>query len=160
MVAAVLVPRLRAQLLADGSTAPAFSLLGDDGQHHSLPHRTTVLEFFETTCPHCREAAPRMCAIAAQHPGVAFVGVDAGLEGVDTLRAYRRDLLAGCPGLDAPVLLSDPRADVTHRYRVGVVPTVYVVDASGRIAYSGVGADGVAGVAAVLDRIPGSRQPG
>src|SRR2546421_3184057 len=53
VVAAVLVPRLRAQLLPDGSAAPPFSLVGDDGQRHSLPRRATVLEFFETTCPHC-----------------------------------------------------------------------------------------------------------
>ena len=156
VVAAVLVPRLRAQLLPDGSAAPPFSLVGDDGQRHSLPRRATVLEFFETTCPHCREAAPRLCAIAGRHREAALVGVDAATEGADSLRAYRSALLNGCPGEDDPVLLTDPGAAVTHQYRVGVVPTVYVVDASGRIVYSGVGAGGVDGIEAVLDRIRGA----
>jgi thiol-disulfide isomerase/thioredoxin len=145
--------RRHAQLLPAGSQAPSFSLQGDDGRTHSLLPTVTVIEFFETTCPHCQSEAPRLCQLTVQHPEVAVIGIDAALEGVDKLRQFRRDHLGGCPGPDNPLLLLDPGTQVTHHYLVSVVPTVYVIDARGHVVSSHGGAGGIDGVPAVLDQL-------
>jgi len=141
------------QLLPAGTSAPSFSLQGDDGRAHGLPARATLIQFFETTCPHCQDEAPALCQIAVKYVEVAVIGIDAADERVDKLRQYRHDHLGGCPGPDDPVLLVDPGLQVTRHYHVTGVPTVYVIDSRGRVAYSYAGSGGIDGVPAVLDHL-------
>lgn len=157
VVAIVITPKLRAPtLLSNGSTAPSFTLSGDDGTKRTVPPGTTtaptLILFLEATCPHCQEEAPRLCRLAQQHPRTTFVGVGSALEDANSLRGFRASHMADCNASTFPLLV-DPNGDVTHKYLVAAVPTVYVIDAQGKVAYTGSGTSGVDGAAAVIDRL-------
>lgn len=151
LVAAVLGRVRGSQLLPTGSVAPAFHLVAEDGSSRELPAgRTTILEFFETSCPHCQATAPVLCRLATTRPTIDILLVDAALEDAAALRAYRNKFFAHCPTVDRLALLLDPGDRVTHLYRVTVVPTTYVVDATGRIVFAGVGEEATARAEAAL----------
>ena len=151
VVAAVVIPHLRRDtLLAVGTPAPKLDLAAAEGGHQGLAAGTaTVVEFFETSCPHCQAEAPALCGLARSHPAVRFLGVDAGLDSADAITGFRRDHLPACDASRFPLLL-DPGDTVTHSWSVGAVPTVYVVGADGRITYAGEGEGGVGGLSAAL----------
>ena len=154
-VGAVVIPRLRSgSVLAVGTAAPHFSLSAPDGRRVSEPAGApVVVEFFETSCPHCQEEAPRLCALAGQNPGLAFVGVDAGLDSAASIDGFRRDHMPGCDPARFPLLL-DPADTVTGGWHVTAVPTVFLVGADGRIAYAGSGSGGVDGLGAAIAGLP------
>jgi peroxiredoxin len=144
------------RLLPGGTTAPPISAASSTGRSVALfaggaaPSRPVVLEFFETTCAICqREVAP-LCQAKQAHPEADFYGIDAARESAATVADFRRTQGGGC--IDFPLLL-DPTSSVLRAYSVAVVPTVYVVDTRGHIAYSGTGAGGVDGLAAALRAI-------
>ena len=140
--------------LAAGTTAPAIVLHTVAGAslnaNAAAAHHALVVEFIETSCETCQRNAPVVCALAARFSHDVFVGVDAGAESAAAVAGFAAaHEPAGCP----VTLLLDPGLSVTHAYEAAVVPTVYVVDSSGKIAYGGVGSDGIAGLAAVLQRL-------
>jgi peroxiredoxin len=147
------------RLLPGGATAPAISAETSTGQQVTLfaggapPTRPVVLEFFETTCAICQREVGPLCQVKAAHPEVDFYGVDAARESAATVEQFRHAQGNGC--IDFPLLL-DPRSDLLRAYSVAVVPTVYVVDTHGRIAYSGTGAGGVDGLGTALRTLAGS----
>lgn len=142
-------------LLAVGTKAPQLDLVAAEGGHQGLvPGTPAVVEFFETSCPHCQAAAPSLCALAGSHPGVRFLGVDAALDSADAVTGFRRDHMSGCDPSRFALLL-DPGDTATHAWKVAAVPTVYLVGADGRIAYAGDGQSGVDGLPAALAGLRG-----
>ena len=141
------------KLLPGGSTAPAISATAASGDHVALfgaagaPAKPVVLEFFETTCAVCQQEVGAMCTAKSQHPEADFYGVDAAREDATAVNNFRRTQGGGCT---AWPLLLDPQSAVLRAYSVTVVPTVYVVDTHGRVAYTGTGAGGIDGLAAAL----------
>lgn len=141
------------RLLPGGSAAPAISATSSTGEAVALfgaanpPGRPVVLEFFETTCTVCRQEVGPMCDVHAQHGGAAFYGIDAAREKAPEVNDFGRTQGNGCTSW--PLLL-DPRSTILRAYSVTVVPTVYVIDARGRVAYTGTGQGGVDGLAAAL----------
>jgi len=141
------------RLLPGGAAAPQISTTAASGDHVALfgpagaPARPVVLEFFETTCAVCQQEVTPMCQARTQHPGADFYGVDAAREDASAVNNFRRTQGGGCTGW--PLLL-DPQSAILRAYSVTVVPTVYVIDAKGRVAYAGTGAGGVDGLAAAL----------
>lgn len=152
----VLVVHLQPQLLAAGSTAPAIVLQSSAGQRVdalvAAAHHNLVVEFFDTQCDTCRRQAAALCSVARQRPAVVFVAVDAGGENRSAVAAYGRvNHPPPCP----VTLLLDPGLSVSRAYRAAVVPTVYVVDSSGKIAFGAVGSAGVDGLDVTLRRLGG-----
>ena len=140
--------------LAAGTSAPQITLQSVGGAamnaNAAAAHHALVVEFIETTCETCQRNAAVLCSLAARFPQDVFVAVDAGGESAAAVAGFAAaHEPAGC----RVTLLLDPGLKVTHAYEAAVVPTVYVVDSSGKIAYGGVGSDGIAGLAAVLQRL-------
>ncbi|MFN2452235.1 MAG: TlpA family protein disulfide reductase [Candidatus Dormibacteria bacterium] len=153
-VVAVAPRALAPPRLSLGTAAPAIRLNDADGLRRDVqgtaPGRPVLVEFLDTGCAVCRQEVAAVCRLAVVHPNARVVAVDAvGEDGV-RLRQFRRDQGAGC--IRFPLLV-DPGAMVTHAYGVSAVPTIYLLDSAGRVAYSGVGAAGVEGAAAALARI-------
>lgn len=150
----MLVLRPQPQLLAVGSTAPAIVLQSASGQQvdglRAAAHHNLVVEFFDTQCDTCQRQAAQLCALAQRHASDVFVAVDAAGERASALTAYAG---AHQPPPCPVTLLADPKLSVSRAYRAAVVPTVYVVDSSGKIAYAGVGSAGVDGLDAMLQRL-------
>ena len=140
------------KLLPGGSVAPAISLDASTGEHATLfgSNRPTVLEFFESTCSVCQREVPAMCALRKAHPEIDVYGVDAARENASTVNEFRRSQANGC--IDFPLLL-DPTSAVLRSYSVTVVPTVYLVDTRGRVAYTGTGAGGVDGLSSAISTL-------
>ena len=151
---AIVLVHTEPPLLARGTDAPAIVLQSDTGVRvdvlRGAAHHAVVVEFFETACVSCQHGAPALCAAGAGFPDVTIVAVDAGAEAAPALRAFvARYLPSSC---NATVLV-DPAQSVSHAYRAAVVPTVYVVDRNGKIAYGGVGPAGIDGLAAALRQL-------
>jgi len=133
-------------LLPVGSRAPAFALLTPTGTKVALADlrgKATLIEFFATWCPHCAAEAPHLARLHASLPPAkyAFVSINADSENAASVFAYHVYF-----GLPFPALL-DPggrggsfrshgsAGTVTARYRVGIFPTFYVLDPSGKIVW-------------------------
>jgi peroxiredoxin len=141
------------RLLPGGTVAPAIAADSSGGEHVAIlgsgnpPSRPVVLEFFETTCAVCQQEVRPMCTVHAQHPGADFYGIDAAREDAAAVNGFRQGQAGGCT---AWPLLLDPKSDILRAYSVAVVPTVYVIDTRGRVAYAGTGQGGVDGLATAL----------
>jgi peroxiredoxin len=141
-------------MLQVGSPAPAIALRTIGGQSDnvlpSADHHPVVVEFIEAGCVTCQQEAAALCRLGVTYTHVTFVAVDAAADPAAAVQGFAARYLS--PGCTTMVLL-DPGLPVSRSYDVRVVPTVYVVDSSGKIAYGGLGASGIEGVAPVLQRL-------
>jgi peroxiredoxin len=154
VISFALVSHISHPLLPGGAAAPRIRLQDTAGNHHDVLAESSggvvVLEFFETTCAVCQHEVSPMCAAQRRHPGVAFFGLDAARENAAAVEGFRHSQGGGCTGW--PLLL-DPASAVLRSYSVTVVPTVYVLDAKGRVAYTGTGEAGVSGLDQALAQV-------
>jgi thiol-disulfide isomerase/thioredoxin len=163
-----------ASLLPVGSQAPAIQPVTGGpplpDQVAAAAGRPLLVEFFETTCPICQQAAGPLCDLLQSHPGVSLVAVDAIGESAATVASFRSDHYAGCAALSRITLLTDPCPagqsattpacdNVTSRWKVAFVPTLYVLDPRGVIAGAASGPTVVDDASAALDRIGATPRP-
>ncbi|HZU76286.1 MAG TPA: TlpA disulfide reductase family protein [Dehalococcoidia bacterium] len=142
-------------LLQQGSSAPAVALRDASGTLHRVVGkgmaRPALIEFLSAGCSTCRASAQQLCD-AAGDGGVVVAAVDAGNDTAQTVSSFAQRYLA--PPCSVPLLL-DPGLSVSRAYQVGVVPTLYVVDNHGNIAYAGYGAAGITQAVQALRRLSG-----
>jgi cytochrome c biogenesis protein CcmG/thiol:disulfide interchange protein DsbE len=134
------VANRRAQAEADGSQAPDFELpllSGDvDGDDvgtlrlSSLRGSIVVLNFWASWCGPCREEAPDLQAawVDYQDRGVRFVGVDERDDRAAAL-AFVEEF-----GITYPSVF-DPAGSLADDYAFLGLPSTFVIDAVGNIAY-------------------------
>jgi peroxiredoxin len=120
-----------------GSTAPGFTVRGVDGRSHSLSHyrgNVVVLNFWATWCIPCRAEMPDLEHEARLHRSdpVVILGMD-WKEAAATVRDFTQGL-----GVTYPMLL-DADGRVYETYRVGALPTTFIIDARGRLLKSRIG---------------------
>ena len=117
-----------------GSAAPEFSLplAGDiEGSRWALSAyrgRVVVLDFWALWCKPCREQMPITERLArGRSKDVVVVGVNEGdpMADVEAFVAKQR------PGYD---VVSDADGEVAERYQVRGLPTLVVIDRSGRVS--------------------------
>lgn len=117
--------------------APDFSLVDLDGkavQLSAIDDGLVILNFWFTSCPPCVREIPELSKFHAEHPEIAFYGVntDAGMPA--TRLKQQSDRL----GIAYPVL-HDVRGEVSRTYGIDVFPTTLVIR-DGQIVQSRVGA--------------------
>jgi peroxiredoxin len=113
-----------------GQSAPAFELVGIDGELYALNQkgaRLTLAAFFKTTCPVCALEWPCLEKIhqAYTNAGLAVWGVS----------QHDRDAsqnFASKYGSTFPILI-DAGWRVSHQYDPEVVPTLFLIDADNKI---------------------------
>ena len=116
--------------------APAFALAGLDGgsvTSEELLGEPIVINVWASWCPPCREEAPTLSRLAAEFDGdgVRFLGVVSDDVTADA-RAFATEA-----NLDFLHAIDDGSFD--RAYDVPVLPTTYVVDASGRLVATHLG---------------------
>jgi len=152
---AILFIHPSAQLLPDGSAAPALKLRDATGLTLTVvpspAHQPVVIEFFASNCVTCQQESGTLCRIAATNSAASVVAVNAGRETAATVAAYARRYSA-C----AVPFLVDPGGGVSRNYEAAVVPTIYLIDRHGSIVYGGVGAPGIEYVSAHFAQLVGA----
>ena len=123
--------------LTDLHEAPDFQLTDMDGNIHHLSDykgRVVIVNFWATWCPPCREEMPSMQRAwgQLQKEGILMLGINVG-EDEDTIFQFS----ANNP-VDFPLLL-DLDSTVINQWPVMGLPTSFVVDTKGRIAYRAIG---------------------
>ena len=137
----------RGQDLQDGLSvaygnppAPPMTLEDIDGRVHRLADsrgKVIVVNFWATWCPPCVAEMPALQRMydALVDEGIRVLAVNAG-ESAEDIRSFVRDFE---PALTFP-LLRDPKGDTFERWRVLGLPHTFIVDRSGRLAYTAAGA--------------------
>jgi thiol-disulfide isomerase/thioredoxin len=101
-----------------------------------LRGKVVVVNFWATWCPPCKREMPSLQRLAGLMKGEPFeiVAINAG-EDEDQIEGFRGSL-------DPPLTLRlalDPKGDAMHEFSVAGLPTTFVIDRQGRIAYRAVG---------------------
>jgi peroxiredoxin len=118
-------------LLARWSPAPELVLHTLDGEQVSLASergKTVVLYFFAPWCSVCSASSANIAALrrARSSSEVAVYAVGLAWSSRDELTRFAHDHRLG-----VPVLVGDD--DVQRRFRIDAFPTIYVIDARGRV---------------------------
>jgi cytochrome c biogenesis protein CcmG/thiol:disulfide interchange protein DsbE len=117
-----------------GGQAPDFA--GEDA--HGNPVRladhagkVVLVDFWMTTCVPCKTEIPWFVefANAYRDRGLIVIGISVGGETWDEVRPFLQER-----GVDYPVLLGDDA--VADAYRVTVLPSTFLLDRRGRIAFA------------------------
>jgi len=123
--------------LPDKPLAPDFMLTDLDENQHRLSDyrgRVVIINFWATWCPPCRAEMPSMQRAWEQlhKQGIQMLGVDVG-EDEDTIFQFTANYPVEFP------LLLDQDSRVIDQWPVRGLPTTFVVDPEGRIAYQAIG---------------------
>lgn len=123
--------------MPDQPLAPDFELTDVNGKKHRLADyrgRVVIVNFWATWCTPCRKEMPSMQRAweRLQGDGVVMLGINVG-EDEEKLLAFTADY-----PVDFPLLL-DRDSTVISQWPVKALPTTFIVDAEGRIAYRAIG---------------------
>jgi peroxiredoxin len=137
LTACSLPGRSSAASTTPGATAPGFTVQGVDGATHSLSDyrgKVVVLNFWATWCIPCRAEMPDLEHEARLHRSdrVVILGMD-WKETAASVRDFTQGL-----GVTYPMLL-DADGGVYTTYRVGALPTTFIIDSGGRLVKSRIG---------------------
>jgi thiol-disulfide isomerase/thioredoxin len=125
--------------LAVGSIAPSAKVHTLDGKEADLAQYVgktpTVIEFWATWCPNCKELEPTLLEVAKKYGNrVKFVGVAVSVnESPERVKAFVAK--HGLPGDH----YFDTKGNATDAYDVPATSYVVVIDKAGKIAYTGLG---------------------
>lgn len=122
-----------------GYLAPDFALPDLEGKVRRLSDfkgKVVLLNFWSTWCQPCRDEMPSMQRAFEQHNrhGLEIVAVSLNVEGKPVVEEFVQEF-----NLTFPVLL-DPKKEAGRLYRIYALPTSFLVDPEGGIAYKLIGA--------------------
>jgi peroxiredoxin len=123
--------------MPDRPSAPAFDLKDPQDRPQRLADyrgKTVILNFWATWCPPCREEMPSMQRAheAVSGDGIALVAINVG-EDAETIREFLDSYPVEFP------LPMDLDSSVVQSYPVKGLPTTFVIDPDGRLAYVATG---------------------
>lgn len=139
--------------IAVGSSAPVMVVNDIDGKPVNLAdyigHKPVLLEFWATWCSVCEALLPKVKAAHATYgKSVAFFGVNVTVN--QTPERVRRWIAANDPPYTT---LYDDKGVSTRAYEAPVTSYIVIIDAAGKVAYTGTGADqDIAGALARVTR--------
>jgi len=123
--------------VTDLPTAPDFKLSDVEGNVHRLADyrgKVVIINFWATWCPPCRAEMPSMQRAweKLEKEGIVMLAINVG-QNEDAVFRFTADYPVEFP------LLLDQDSSVTGNYPVKGLPTTFIVDPQGRIAYRAVG---------------------
>ncbi|MBS1586917.1 MAG: TlpA family protein disulfide reductase [Bacteroidetes bacterium] len=126
--------------LADGTKVPPITgkLYGNmSDKSLNFEGKVTVLDFWYSTCGPCIKAIPEMEKLKEKYAGtdVRVYGINAF--DADSASLKRMPKFLEHNPIDYPIILVDK--SVPRSYQVEAWPTMYIIDKSGKVAYSTIG---------------------
>lgn len=117
--------------LLDGSSRPVVT----------AENRATLLAFWATWCPYCKEEVPGLSRFQAaeRENGIEVIGVNSG-ESARRIRAFLEDT-----PIPYPIALDRGQA-LMNRFGIQSLPAIVLVDRRGVVRYMGEGLPDVAGL--------------
>jgi thiol-disulfide isomerase/thioredoxin len=120
---------------------PEFSLPALDGStvgSSSFQGRVTVIDFWASWCGPCRKSIPELVKLHAKYKDkVAFLGIALN----DTKDAIEK--IVQEDSIRYPILIGNN--DVAKAYSVEAIPTMYILDMKGNVAFKETGFDADSG---------------
>ncbi|MBI3989364.1 MAG: TlpA family protein disulfide reductase [candidate division NC10 bacterium] len=121
-----------------GQLAPEFALQDLDGTLRRLSDyrgKVVLLNFWSTWCTPCREEMPSMQRVyeRLRKRGFDILAVSLNVEGKPPVEAFMKELK-----LSFPALL-DPKKEAARLYRIYALPTTFLLEKDGKIAYKLIG---------------------
>ena len=124
------------KLLSGGEPAPAFDLVtlgGEQMSLESLGGKPTALVFWAPWCGVCKQEAGTISEVRdAAGDGANVVSMALSYEGRGDVEAFVEE-----HGVDYPVIMGRERTRAA--YKIEAFPTIYVLDAQGRVQHTMVG---------------------
>ena len=119
--------------------APDFTLEDMDGEHyvlHDYRGKVVLVNFWATWCPPCRKEMPALEALYKKLGGDSFAVLAVNQwEDPDHVFAYTGELNV----FPTFPILFDPESKISAEYGVKGLPTSFLIDTKGRLAYRAVG---------------------
>lgn len=124
-----------------GTPAPEVTLEDLDGNEIALADvidgRPALLEFWATWCPLCEELQPQLDRMHAEYGDrLRIVAIAVAVN--QNPRRIRRHLERHDPGYP---YVYDARGEAVRQYKATTTSIIVLLDADGRVAYTGVGAN-------------------
>lgn len=124
-----------------GATAPSATVFTLDGKRVELGSllgtKPVVLEFWASWCGNCEELEPAFKAAQQKYAGkVEFASIAVAIN--QSPERVRRWLARHQPGRD---FYYDTEGDAAEKYDAPATSYVVIVDAKGKVTYTGVGGD-------------------
>jgi len=125
--------------LSKGDKAADFKLPGVDGRNVRLSDlqkpskkgakRVMLLDFWATWCPPCREEVPYLQKLHQKYAkkGLLVVGIAQDSDGAKSVKPFAKKNKLSY------LQLVDAKHEAARAYRVGPIPTTYIIDGSGVI---------------------------
>jgi len=142
-----------ASVLAPGTQAPDFAverLEGGTLRLSELRGRVVLLDFWATWCPPCRAELPWLVPLARRYESRGVIFVAMSQDNPDGQRLEVSRFASQLPGFGRYAALGT--YEVGREFGAEALPTLYVIDRSGRIAATKVGATEESEVARALER--------
>ncbi|MGB9454427.1 MAG: TlpA disulfide reductase family protein [Bryobacteraceae bacterium] len=125
----VIYDGIHERVVAQGDSAPAFSVVADNGATVGVPNfrgKLLVLNFWATWCPPCVQETPSLSQFAAQFKdkGVVVLALSVDRD----VKAYRAFL-----NKYKPAFLTARDFRVHADYGTFIYPETYIIDARGKV---------------------------
>lgn len=140
-------------VLDPGAVAPDFTverLEGGTISLSALKGRVVLLDFWATWCPPCRAELPWLIPLVKQYESKGLTFVALSQDSPADQRAEVTRFASGLPGFARYAALGTSK--VGRDYGAESLPTLYLIDRSGRILASEVGAAQQSEVARAIER--------
>ncbi len=141
------------------SEAPIFTLDSvDDGAPFSLGDtrgQITVINFWASWCPPCRDEHPALVAVANTYPDAQFIGIT-HQDDPDASRGF----LDEYGRADQAVYLEDPGSAVGIQYGIFGLPETFFLDEDGVVVGKITGPATIGTLLAMMEAIESGERPG
>ncbi len=126
----------------EGKPAPAFTLVNDKGEKNTLQNFTAgkkyvLLDFWASWCAPCRKSIPGLKELYSKYAdkGFQIVSISTDKNEQDWIKAAHEEQLPWLSFLD--------RQSVADAFNVKAIPSLFLIDSSGKVVKAFTGADGV-----------------